>query len=587
MSISQLNSEKYKVEYEELEIAKTIERQANAVLNYGSYPNYKRAMMERDCEKAFLSFQHRVMNEHKKSKSAQQLCEEDIIDAMSADKTYLIPAFLNPFALAGLALGAIGIPVPMDDEAARNKCGDDLRDNRLARVDGSTSAAKAYDYHSYGWPTGQGSSSRIVSPEEHQEILKRLENAGLAKVGSPVGVVGFGLDEILVADLKQPPWLIHGLLRKGGACMVYGPSGIGKSWLTYTLALGLAAGRELEIKDDTQKPVLTFGNHNGVKVGIVDGEMIMADFGQRMKDLIDGLNLKPINVASKTIPPIEPEEFYQAAKAQAESPWNTSDEDDLEVALSGIRKLHEEYKQKEVAESFTNSSTAIEFDSKNIGFFTKTKQDPRAKFVSIVDRNDKLNIISWAKKKQLDVIVLDNLSTLSSGMDNENDAVAIEPLNELIVSCKKEGIAVLLVHHTNKNGESYRGSSNISTTLETIIRLADVKGPKEGAKFQVLLEKDRNMGRLGLHKKVMTLKVGRWFIEEDTESALEEIIEALRTLEFISQKEIGDYLNIDQSNVSRALQRAEGQGKLKKDEAKMCFKSARDIREGRDVSMGI
>ena len=95
--------------------------------------------------------------------------------------------------------------------------------------------------------------------------------------------------------------------------------------------------------------------------------------------------------------------------------------------------------------------------------------------------------------------MFDNLSTLSPSLEDENSAVAWNPLNDLIVALKHEGIASLIVHHTGKSGKeghrSYRGSSNLATTLETILSLEKVDGEKfAGARFKIRVEKARNSG---------------------------------------------------------------------------------------------
>jgi hypothetical protein len=221
----------------------------------------------------------------------------------------------------------------------------------------------------------------------------------------------------------------------------------------------------------------------------------------------------------------------------------------------------------------------LQSDLKNIEFCTKTNQDPKAQFISLAAPEDREPIIRWAKRKRLDVLILDNLSTLCGGLEEENSATAIQPINDLIVSCKREGISVILLHHTNKNGETYRGSTNILTVFETSLRLASVAGPKEGARFSVLVEKDRIMGRLPLHKKIMTLQAGAWLVEEDVNRQLDDLVEALRSLEFTTRKEIAAYLKIDPSNVTRGIARAEERKKLEKGEADRLLQRAKVLRE--------
>lgn len=580
----------------ELRVRDTVEQQEDAVAKYGSFENYQIAMDERRYEQAFLLFQLQKEREHLSTPlapaedervardaagSSEVLFEEDVLRLVEAERGWKVPAFFNPIALDKNPLGSIGLPQVKSGEAEQTRYKENLRYQRLPRMDegGAILGCQVFDYGDYGWPSSQGVSARHVTVEEHKAILRRLSGAGLSKTGSPVPVVGRSLDKILADDAPQPPWIIDGILRQGGATLIYGGPGIGKSWLTYTLALGLATGEALSIQDATGKPVLTFGKHEGLRIGIIDGEMIEPDFGYRMRELISGLNLKPREVLTNDMPPIDPEEFTSAMEEQ--SLIGLSEQPDAETfraAVDAITTAFVNYKQPG-QEGSLGSEGGIEFNLKNIEFYTKTNQEPMAQFISIAAPEDREPIIRWAKRNKFDVLIMDNLSTLCSGLDDENSAAAFTPINDLIVSCKHENIAVVLLHHTNKSGASARGSSNLLTTFESSVRLAEVSGPKDGARFSVMVEKDRNMGRLALHKKIMTLKAGAWLIEEDVNGMQEDIVEALRSLEFTTRKELATYLKVDPSTITRGIARAEERNMLKKDEVTRLLLRAKELRE--------
>ena len=97
-----------------------------------------------------------------------------------------------------------------------------------------------------------------------------------------------------------------------------------------------------------------------------------------------------------------------------------------------------------------------------------------------------------------DLIVFDNLSSLSGGID-ENDNSALDGLLRWLVGIKHRGIAVLLVHHAGKSGDQ-RGASRREDLLDTSIALErrpDRKGDDEdeerhqGAEFVVKFVKTR------------------------------------------------------------------------------------------------
>lgn len=81
-----------------------------------------------------------------------------------------------------------------------------------------------------------------------------------------------------------------------------------------------------------------------------------------------------------------------------------------------------------------------------------------------------------------DVIIFDNLSSLSGGV-NENDNSELDNLLRFLMALRHRGFAVLLVHHAGKGGDQ-RGASRREDLLDTVMALArpdDTETPKEGA----------------------------------------------------------------------------------------------------------
>lgn len=72
----------------------------------------------------------------------------------------------------------------------------------------------------------------------------------------------------------------------------------------------------------------------------------------------------------------------------------------------------------------------------------------------------------------LDILVIDTLHTATAGAD-ENSAKDMGIVLQLVQRATKElGCAVILIHHTNKNGESERGSSALRGAMDTMIHIA-------------------------------------------------------------------------------------------------------------------
>jgi putative DNA primase/helicase len=92
----------------------------------------------------------------------------------------------------------------------------------------------------------------------------------------------------------------------------------------------------------------------------------------------------------------------------------------------------------------------------------------------------------------VDLLILDNLSTLTSGSEGASDAWL--PMQNWLLRLRRKGIAVLLIHHAGINGKQ-RGTSRREDTLDTVIALrrpADYS-PEHGARFEVHIEKARTL----------------------------------------------------------------------------------------------
>ena len=139
-----------------------------------------------------------------------------------------------------------------------------------------------------------------------------------------------------------------------------------------------------------------------------------------------------------------------------------------------------------------------------------------------------------------------------------------------MVALKKEGVATILVHHSNKTDIGFRGSTNLATTLETIVALKKVEGAKaaEGAVFRIQFEKSRSRGQPQADGKTLKLEGGRWVSEVDEFARAAEVVAKARSLRYKNQKEIADELGVNQATISRIFEVAETLGLATKEELK-------------------
>lgn len=93
----------------------------------------------------------------------------------------------------------------------------------------------------------------------------------------------------------------------------------------------------------------------------------------------------------------------------------------------------------------------------------------------------------------VDFVVVDNIATLGRhGRENESESWT--PVQGWLLSLRRAGKSVLLVHHSGKNGEQ-RGTSAREDILDTVIAMKrpDDYQAEEGARFEVHLEKARGL----------------------------------------------------------------------------------------------
>lgn len=90
----------------------------------------------------------------------------------------------------------------------------------------------------------------------------------------------------------------------------------------------------------------------------------------------------------------------------------------------------------------------------------------------------------------IDLVVLDNLSSLARGRENEADDW--QPMQDTILSLRRRQVSTLIVHHAAKGGQQ-RGTSRREDVLDTVIALRRPDGysAAQGARFEVHFEKAR------------------------------------------------------------------------------------------------
>lgn len=166
-----------------------------------------------------------------------------------------------------------------------------------------------------------------------------------------------------------------------------------------------------------------------------------------------------------------------------------------------------------------------------------------------------------------EVVFVDNLSCWARS-GRENEAESWLPIAAWILSLRRRGIAVVLVHHAGKGGQQ-RGTSKREDLLDVVIGLSRPKDydPTQGAVFVAEFTKARNL--TGADAESLELQLAgdddraEWLYRTVELSTYERVVELAK--EGLSQSEIAHELELNKSNVSRHLRKARELGDIPKE----------------------
>lgn len=153
-------------------------------------------------------------------------------------------------------------------------------------------------------------------------------------------------------------------------------------------------------------------------------------------------------------------------------------------------------------------------------------QQINSAFPNLAEPADQDSLINFCVAQEVELLVLDNLTTLADVAD-ENAASAMKPLTHLLQKLKAAGVATILIHHSNKGDNSYRGSTVLATTFNAIIKLK--RDTVERGLFSLIFEKARNshIENQALKMRLKTLDDKSMLLESNAELSHYEIIVSL------------------------------------------------------------
>ena len=183
---------------------------------------------------------------------------------------------------------------------------------------------------------------------------------------------------------------------------------------------------------------------------------------------------------------------------------------------------------------------------------------------------DKLLQELEVKGQRPQVIVLDNLSTLRRGI-NENDNSEAQALLDWLISLRHRGYTVIIVHHAGKSGQQ-RGASIIEVPMDFIIHLKEPDEKKKKfvipgeQRFEFRFTKLRGKRPRPDHGTIILrhdVETGTEFLCEEEDEYLEPryaILKYLKENGHTPQRKISTDLQMGLGTVNKEIQtlRAEG-----------------------------
>jgi len=168
----------------------------------------------------------------------------------------------------------------------------------------------------------------------------------------------------------------------------------------------------------------------------------------------------------------------------------------------------------------------------------------------------------WAHKaiieSAVEVVVFDNFSTLALGVEDENSASSFNNTLELILELKQSGVLPILIHHANKTGQSYRGSTKIEAIFSNIISLerSNAIDLSLGAGFRVKFTKNRNEhSECTEPRTVQLVKDEGWKVVETNDDFDEKVLAELKSFKHTNQTELAKALGVKQYSIARSKKR--------------------------------
>lgn len=433
--------------------------------------------------------------------------------------------------------------------------------------------------------------------------------------------------ELMEMDLPRREHLIIPWLRQGESTMVFAAPGVGKSLFALDIALSVAGGGKciglwqtgpyMEEEQDEEaterRGVPAALKCEGSQTEEVEQDVPSApNFGEYEHDTsctTDALHPLAFKV----------EQSDKSAPCRCHG-WKVLYVDG-EMPLDDIRDRAAMLARGKMKEE----GFSLERAGRNLHFMARHHQkDVLADFVDLADHDSRCELLERIRRDNIDLVILDNLSTLAA-FEDENAASSFNGPIDFLQRLKSGKTACLLVHHTNKGGEEFRGSSRIATTFETLVLLKTTTPPPfeaeeeercegeeaepegetttsaftlEWRKFRGRRDDSVRDGMVFALTTTTTMttaaaeeettsttgrsgeSVARWKITDKDVGLMWQMLELVRSETCATQKELAEALQVSAPTLSRMKQRVMREGRITDREWRERLKAAEKRRRG-------
>jgi putative DNA primase/helicase len=185
----------------------------------------------------------------------------------------------------------------------------------------------------------------------------------------------------------------------------------------------------------------------------------------------------------------------------------------------------------------------------------------------ILNKKWRQSILDSVDDLDIGLLVLDNLSSLARGID-ENDKAAFDPINEWLIQVRNHGIAIMVLHHTGKNKSEQRGTSAHLDNLDTSLLIERPRGYKDNMGCRLLVTATKDRGQvLSADSYIIqldTMPSGRLRFTTEAVEGINYAREVIRKDPTMTYHEAAE-LGISQTTFYRAQKQLKDEGVVKDD----------------------